>query len=53
MRPLMKWSCRALVVAGTFAAPSADSVYAQRAGQWQNDDLVDFKMAWHHYVAKK
>ncbi len=27
--------------------------YAQRAGQWQNDYLVDFKMAWNHYFAKK
>lgn len=23
--------------------------FAQRAGQWQNDYLVDFKMAWNHY----
>jgi len=28
-------------------------VFAQRAGQWQNDYLVDFKMAWNHYFAKK
>jgi len=27
--------------------------FAQRAGQWQNDYLVDFKMAWNHYFAKK
>jgi len=27
--------------------------YAQRAGQWQNDYLVDFKMAWNHYFGKK
>ncbi len=26
--------------------------YAQRAGQWQNDYLVDFKMAWNHYFKK-
>ncbi|MFN7694455.1 MAG: TRAP transporter substrate-binding protein [Burkholderiales bacterium] len=24
-------------------------VFAQRAGGWQNDYLVDFKMAWNHY----
>lgn len=24
-------------------------VFAQRAGTWQNDYLVDFKMAWNHY----
>jgi TRAP-type mannitol/chloroaromatic compound transport system substrate-binding protein len=23
--------------------------FAQRAGQWQNDYMVDFKMAWNHY----
>ena len=23
--------------------------YALRAGQWQNDYMVDFKMAWNHY----
>ena len=27
--------------------------YAQRAGQWQNDYMVDFKMAYNHYFAKK
>ena len=27
--------------------------YAQRAGQWQNDYLVDFKMAWNHYFGRK
>ncbi|KQV96457.1 TRAP transporter substrate-binding protein [Pelomonas sp. Root1237] len=27
--------------------------FALRAGQWQNDYLVDFKMAWNHYFAKK
>jgi hypothetical protein len=23
--------------------------YAERAGSWQNDYMVDFKMAWNHY----
>jgi TRAP-type mannitol/chloroaromatic compound transport system substrate-binding protein len=27
--------------------------YAQRAGQWQADYTVDFKMAWNHYFARK
>jgi TRAP-type mannitol/chloroaromatic compound transport system substrate-binding protein len=27
--------------------------FAQRAGQWQNDYLVDFKMAWNHYFGRK
>jgi TRAP-type mannitol/chloroaromatic compound transport system substrate-binding protein len=27
--------------------------FAQRAGQWQNDYVVDFKMAYNHYFAKK
>ena len=27
--------------------------YAARAGQWQNDYMVDFKMAYNHYFAKK
>ena len=26
--------------------------FAQRAGQWQGDYLVDFKMAWNHYFRK-
>jgi len=26
--------------------------FAQRAGQWQNDYMVDFKMAYNHYFAK-
>jgi TRAP-type mannitol/chloroaromatic compound transport system substrate-binding protein len=26
--------------------------FAQRAGAWQNDYLVDFKMAWNHYFRK-
>ncbi len=31
----------------------AQKAFAQRAGQWQNDYMVDFKMAWNHYFAKK
>ena len=27
--------------------------FAQRAGQWQNDYSVDYKMAYNHYFAKK
>ena len=27
--------------------------FAQRAGQWQNDYLVDYKMAWNRYFAAK
>ncbi len=27
--------------------------FAERAGQWQNDYMVDFKMAYNHYFAKK
>ncbi|MBT9459682.1 MAG: TRAP transporter substrate-binding protein [Burkholderiaceae bacterium] len=27
--------------------------FARRAGQWQNDYTVDFKMAWNHYFGKK
>ncbi len=27
----------------------SQKVFAQRAGQWQNDYMVDFKMAWNHY----
>jgi TRAP-type mannitol/chloroaromatic compound transport system substrate-binding protein len=27
--------------------------FAQRAGRWQNDTLVDFKMAYNHFFAKK
>ena len=26
--------------------------FAERAGQWQNDYMVDFKMAYNHYFAK-
>jgi TRAP-type mannitol/chloroaromatic compound transport system substrate-binding protein len=33
----------------------SQKVFAERAGQWQNDYLVDFKMAYNHYfrAAKK
>ncbi len=33
----------------------SQKAFAERAGQWQNDYLVDFKMAWNHYFrpAKK
>ncbi|GCL65310.1 TRAP transporter substrate-binding protein [Pseudaquabacterium pictum] len=27
----------------------SQKAFAQRAGQWQNDYMVDFKMAWNHY----
>jgi TRAP-type mannitol/chloroaromatic compound transport system substrate-binding protein len=27
----------------------SQKAFAQRAGQWQNDYLVDFKMAWNRY----
>jgi len=29
----------------------SQKAYAQRAGQWQNDYMVDFKMAYNHYFA--
>ncbi len=28
-------------------------VFAQRAGRWQNDTTVDYKMAYNHFFAKK
>ncbi|MBL8352905.1 MAG: C4-dicarboxylate ABC transporter [Burkholderiaceae bacterium] len=33
----------------------SQKAFAERAGQWQNDYMVDFKMAWNHYFrpAKK
>ena len=33
----------------------SQKAYAERAGEWQNDYSVDFKMAWNHYfrAAKK
>jgi TRAP-type mannitol/chloroaromatic compound transport system substrate-binding protein len=27
----------------------SQKAFAERAGQWQNDYMVDFKMAWNHY----
>jgi TRAP-type mannitol/chloroaromatic compound transport system substrate-binding protein len=27
--------------------------FAQRAGAWQNDYMVDFRMAWNHYFARR
>jgi TRAP-type mannitol/chloroaromatic compound transport system substrate-binding protein len=27
----------------------SQKAFAQRAGSWQNDYMVDFKMAWNHY----
>ncbi len=30
----------------------SQKVFAERAGQWQNDYTVDFKMAWNHYFRK-
>ena len=30
----------------------SQKAYAERAGQWQNDYLVDYKMAYNHYFAK-
>jgi TRAP-type mannitol/chloroaromatic compound transport system substrate-binding protein len=30
----------------------SQKAFAQRAGQWQNDYMVDFKMAWNHYFRK-
>lgn len=30
----------------------SQKAFAQRAGQWQNDYLVDFKLAWNHYFRK-
>jgi TRAP-type mannitol/chloroaromatic compound transport system substrate-binding protein len=31
----------------------SQKAFAQRAGQWQNDYLVDFKMAWNHYFGRR
>jgi TRAP-type mannitol/chloroaromatic compound transport system substrate-binding protein len=31
----------------------SQKAFAQRAGAWQNDYLVDFKMAYNHYFGKK
>ena len=30
----------------------SQKAYAERAGQWQNDYMVDFKMAYNHYFPK-
>ena len=32
---------------------NSQKAFAERAGQWQNDYLVDFKMAHNHYFSKK
>ena len=31
---------------------AAQKAYAERAGQWQNDYMVDFKLAYNHYFGK-
>jgi TRAP-type mannitol/chloroaromatic compound transport system substrate-binding protein len=31
----------------------SQKAFAERAGQWQNDYTVDFKMAWNHYFRSK
>ena len=31
----------------------SQKAFAQRAGAWQNDYLVDFKMAYNHYFGRK
>ena len=31
---------------------ASQKAYAERAGQWQNDYMVDFKMAYNHYFGK-
>jgi TRAP-type mannitol/chloroaromatic compound transport system substrate-binding protein len=31
----------------------SQKTFAQRAGQWQNDYMVDFKMAYNHYFGRK
>jgi TRAP-type mannitol/chloroaromatic compound transport system substrate-binding protein len=31
---------------------ASQKAFAQRAGQWQGDYLVDFKIAWNHYFAQ-
>ncbi len=32
---------------------ASQKAFAERAGQWQNDYTVDFKMAWNHYFRAK
>ena len=34
------------------SSASCSTIFAERAGQWQNDYTVDFKMAYNHYFAK-
>lgn len=31
----------------------SQKAFAQRAGQWQNDYSVDFRMAYNHYFGRK
>jgi hypothetical protein len=31
----------------------SQKAFAQRAGQWQNDYMVDFKMAYNRYFGAK
>ena len=31
----------------------SQKAFAERAGAWQNDYLVDFKMAWNHYFRRR
>jgi TRAP-type mannitol/chloroaromatic compound transport system substrate-binding protein len=31
---------------------ASQKAFAQRAGQWQGDYLVDFRMAWNHYFGR-
>ena len=38
----------------TFATVSESmKTFAQRAGRWQNDTLVDYKMAYRHFFDQK
>lgn len=32
---------------------ASQKAFAARASQWQNDYMVDFKMAYNHYFSKK
>ena len=32
---------------------ASQKAFAERAGRWQNDYMVDFKMAYNHYFSKK
>ena len=31
----------------------SQKAFAERSGRWQNDYMVDFKMAYNHYFSKK